>query len=128
VIIVLAWVAVALGASALTLSVVLHFRLQSIPHNKRIAREFGGVVEQLELQQSRVSAVTRDFRQLESEVEDMLERATKKIQRANATKTNAVRAERTAAAAGPAPNGPVDWEAEQAALENALRDGRASWR
>jgi len=127
VILVLPWLGAALGASALALSIALFVRLRTIPHNATVTRDFQGVLAQVEIQESRVSAVTRDFRQLESEVEDMLERATKKIQRANATRTNAVRAERNSNGA-PGPGGVRDWDAEQLALENALRDGRAAWR
>lgn len=99
-----------------------------IPTNTAIARSFGDLLTQVEAQESRVAVVTRDFRTLESDVEDMLERATKKIQRANATKTNAARAERNQNPSNGAPPAPVDWDAAALQLENDLRDGRAAWR
>lgn len=131
-VIVFDWLGIVLGAAACASSLLLFVRLKAVPSNNAIARSFGTLLTQVEAQESRVAVVTRDFRTLESDVEDMLERATKKIQRANATKTNAVRAERNQPpnpSNGVAPpGGPVDWDVEARNLEDALRDGRASWR
>ena len=121
------WLGTALGLCAIAGVLAVFFRVRRIPNNSEIARGFGTLLTQVEAQESRVAVVVRDFRTLEADVESMLERATKKIQRANATKTNAARAERNNPSNG-APPGPPDWDVEASKLEDALRDGRASWR
>lgn len=107
------------GLSLCVSALSIYFFL-SIPHNTSILGALGDVTGEIGRVTSEVAACKRDFRSLEADVDEAMEKASHRLQKARTAEANVKR--RTGGPAGPASNAdPL--QAEFAIRQAALRDG-----